>query len=117
MPEDDIAKRNQSHNEKVYARGPESTILLVVVEAPNVLNGLRLRFKLERWKLLREEELVDLPEEMLIKRLLLICDKQMQFRFLTGETRIHCLGSHIPRYRLSLLLGVKFSLTTLEPAL
>src|SRR5690349_2199411 len=54
---------------------------------------------------------------MLVKRLLLVRDEQVQFRFLTGEVRIHCLGSHIPRYRLSLLLGVKFSLTTLEPAL
>jgi hypothetical protein len=75
----------------VHAGGTEGAILLVVVKAPDILDGFRLRFKLEGRKLLGKKEIVEFAEEGFVERLLeaLFCEEQVQFwLFARGRIRL-----------------------------
>ena len=56
------------HDHVSYSR-TQSAILLIVVEAPNILHGIWLRFQLQRGEFLGKEEFVQAAEKRLVQRL------------------------------------------------
>ena len=79
------AADDEGDDDDVRNGGTKGPVLLVVVEAPDILDRNRLRFQLEGRKLLGKEELIEPAKQGFPERLESIGRQQeMQFRLLRG---------------------------------
>ena len=103
MASDQRAGDDDCRDQNVHARGTQSAVLLIVVETPDVFDRFRLRFQLEWRQLLREEELVQLPEKRLPEGLFKAVPRQKQVQlWLVGAIGLICSGPIFPVWTISL---------------
>src|SRR6201997_3285893 len=63
VPSNQSARHDDGRDQNVYTRGTYRSILLIIVETPNIFDWLGLGFELEWRELFGEEEFVQLPEK------------------------------------------------------